>query len=157
MIATPNSSSLQNNRFPFASQVVTPTHPNQSSKSPITSGVENTPYSGDGLRGPTSGFVIDPNSSSSSHKKKRGRPRKYSPDAGGNNIALGLAPTPISPGIGGGQADSGGTAPSSENVSKKHRGRPAGSSKKQLDALGELVLNEVWLVVVVGLFDELKC
>ncbi|CAJ1943113.1 unnamed protein product [Sphenostylis stenocarpa] len=71
-------------------------------------------------------------------KKKRGRPRKYSPDG---NIALGLAPTHVSPpppsgavsgsGIGG---DSAGTA--SEPPAKKHRGRPPGSGKKQLDALG---------------------
>ncbi|KAK7346838.1 hypothetical protein VNO80_21361 [Phaseolus coccineus] len=73
-------------------------------------------------------------------KKKRGRPRKYSPDG---NIALGLAPTHASPppppstaasggGIGG---DSAGTA-SADAPAKKHRGRPPGSGKKQLDALG---------------------
>ncbi|XP_027346342.1 AT-hook motif nuclear-localized protein 13-like [Abrus precatorius] len=62
-------------------------------------------------------------------KKKRGRPRKYSPDG---NIALGLAPTHISPS---GAGDSAGT-PSTEAPAKKHRGRPPGSGKKQLDALG---------------------
>uniref|UniRef100_A0A803LU31 AT-hook motif nuclear-localized protein n=1 Tax=Chenopodium quinoa TaxID=63459 RepID=A0A803LU31_CHEQI len=117
MIATPNSSSsmMQNNRFPFNSQVVTTTPP--PSKNPGTS-LEplNSPYSGDGSSGMRqSGFGVDPNSSGS-QKKKRGRPRKYSPDGGGSNIALGLAPTPMS--------------------SSRHRGRPPGSSKKQLDALG---------------------
>ncbi|RDX69185.1 AT-hook motif nuclear-localized protein 13, partial [Mucuna pruriens] len=62
-------------------------------------------------------------------KKKRGRPRKYSPDG---NIALGLAPTHVSPPPAG---DSAGTA-SAEGPAKKHRGRPPGSGKKQLDALG---------------------
>ncbi|KAE9596729.1 hypothetical protein Lal_00007632 [Lupinus albus] len=73
-------------------------------------------------------------SSSSALKKKRGRPRKYSPNAG--NIALGLAPStdqhvsspPPPPG--------GSATPSTEPLAKKHRGRPPGSGKKQLDALG---------------------
>ncbi|OIW10880.1 hypothetical protein TanjilG_27826 [Lupinus angustifolius] len=67
-----------------------------------------------------------------SGKKKRGRPRKYSPDAA--NIALGLAPAvtqQVSPPPSGGSS-----APSSEPLAKKHRGRPPGSGKKQLDALG---------------------
>lgn len=55
-----------------------------------------------------------------SEKKKRGRPRKYSSDG---NIALGLAPTTNA-------------SSSSAEPSKKHRGRPPGSSKKQMDALG---------------------
>ncbi|KAJ6712051.1 AT-HOOK MOTIF NUCLEAR-LOCALIZED PROTEIN 13-LIKE ISOFORM X1 [Salix purpurea] len=74
------------------------------------------------------GFSIEP------AKKKRGRPRKYTPEG---NIALGLSPTTISAGL----ADSGGGPGSgvdvaSEHPSKKHRGRPPGSGKKQLDALG---------------------
>ncbi|KAF1873418.1 hypothetical protein Lal_00027456 [Lupinus albus] len=67
-----------------------------------------------------------------SGKKKRGRPRKYSPDAA--NIALGLAPAvtqQVSPPPSGGSS-----APSTEPLAKKHRGRPPGSGKKQLDALG---------------------
>jgi len=87
------------------------------------------------LRPSPSGLGID------SQKKKRGRPRKYSPDGGANNIALGLAPTPISSsvgGTGGGGGDSGGAAASSD---KKNRGRPSSSSKLQLDALGGF-----WLV-----------
>ncbi|KAK7406381.1 hypothetical protein VNO78_08005 [Psophocarpus tetragonolobus] len=54
---------------------------------------------------------------SDSTKKKRGRPRKYSSDG---NIALGLGPT---------------NAPA-EPPAKKQRGRPPGSGKKQMDALG---------------------
>jgi len=138
---TPNSSAsmLQqqqhnnnNNRFPFNSPVLTTT----SSPAPSKPGLEtlNSAYSGEdssGLRPSPSGFGID------SQKKKRGRPRKYSPDGGGSNIALGLAPTPISSSVGGtgggGGGDSGGAATSSD---KKNRGRPASSSKLQLDALG---------------------
>lgn len=60
-------------------------------------------------------------------KKKRGRPRKYSPDG---NIALGLAPTQAAP------APSAGDSGSADAPPKKHRGRPPGSGKKQLDALG---------------------
>ncbi|KAJ6308500.1 hypothetical protein OIU76_018145 [Salix suchowensis] len=55
----------------------------------------------------------------------------------GVTLPLGLSPTTISAGL----ADSGGGAGSgvdvaSEHPSKKHRGRPPGSGKKQLDALG---------------------
>ncbi|CAH2046189.1 unnamed protein product [Thlaspi arvense] len=76
-------------------------------------------------------------------KKRRGRPRKYAPDG---NIALGLAPTsPLlsaasnSYGGDGGVGDSGGgggNANSADPPAKRNRGRPPGSSKKQLDALG---------------------
>lgn len=80
------------------------------------------------------GFNIEPS------KKKRGRPRKYSPDAAGSSIALGLSPTsvtPISSGVGlADSAGGGGGALSSDTPSKKHRGRPPGSGKRQLDALG---------------------
>ncbi|GMJ00256.1 hypothetical protein HRI_003694800 [Hibiscus trionum] len=77
-------------------------------------------------------------------KKKRGRPRKYAPD--GNIPLLQLAPTtPIasnSPNHGDG--DSAGLGSNcgvadgavSEPPAKKSRGRPPGSSKKQMDALG---------------------
>lgn len=168
MIATPNSSSsmLQNNRFPFSSQAVTTTPPPSKSH---TSALEplNSPYSGDGSSGlRQSGFGIDPNSNSS-QKKKRGRPRKYSPDGGGSSIALGLAPTPMSSSIvgsgsgiaggggGGGQADSSGTAPSSENPSKRHRGRPPGSSKKQLDALGNCGVGFTPHVILVNAGEDI--
>ncbi|KAL8520434.1 hypothetical protein ACS0TY_011092 [Phlomoides rotata] len=63
--------------------------------------------------------------------KKRGRPRKYSPD---NSIGLGLSPAPttqVPSASPVGNVDS----PSSETP-KRHRGRPPGSVKKQMDALG---------------------
>lgn len=75
-------------------------------------------------------------------KKKRGRPRKYSPSSDGN-IALGLAPAPPVNAVaaGGGNLESsndgsGGTPNVDSSAVKKHRGRPPGSGKKQLDALG---------------------
>ncbi|KAJ6415572.1 AT-HOOK MOTIF NUCLEAR-LOCALIZED PROTEIN 9 [Salix viminalis] len=86
----------------------------------------SSPTSSSGMR-----FSIEP------AKKKRGRPRKYTTDG---NIALGLSPTPVPSGISAGYADSGGGGVThdvaSENPSKKNRGRPPGSGKKQLDALG---------------------
>jgi len=69
--------------------------------------------------------------SSESSKKKRGRPRKYSPDG---NIALGLVPNHA--------------AASSETPAKKHRGRPPGSGKKQMDALGNFFANLFECVLV---------
>ncbi|XP_057763441.1 AT-hook motif nuclear-localized protein 8-like [Arachis stenosperma] len=79
--------------------------------------------------------------SASAAKKKRGRPRKYSPDG---NIALGLSTTHASPSpavppradSSAGGSGGGGATPSSEPLAKKHRGRPPGSGKKQMDALG---------------------
>ncbi|XP_059441545.1 AT-hook motif nuclear-localized protein 13-like [Corylus avellana] len=117
MIPQPSSA----NRFPF------------SSSKPLDSLNNNAgPYDG------SSGFSIDA-SSASAGKKKRGRPRKYSPDG---NIALGLAPTPISASSAANHGEpasaSAGSGPASmsEPTLKKHRGRPPGSGKKQLDALG---------------------
>ncbi|PON45355.1 PPC domain containing protein [Parasponia andersonii] len=110
-------------RFPFKSVTPSP------APKPIDA-LNSHHYDGSsspGLRaGGGGGFNID-----SGSKKKRGRPRKYSPDG---NIALGLTPTPIaSSNVAHG--DSSGT-PSSEPSAKKNRGRPPGSGKKQLDALG---------------------
>lgn len=111
----PNSySAVQNPRFPF-------------------SPAGNSPY-GDGSisSGGGGGFSAEP------ARKKRGRPRKYSPD---RNIALGLNPNPSpSPGSGAGaivpvSADLGSGGSASDPV-KKGRGRPPGSGKRQLDALG---------------------
>jgi predicted DNA-binding protein with PD1-like motif len=78
---------------------------------------------------PTGGFSVEP------ARKKRGRPRKYSPDGNNNNIALGLATSPVTPTV---DSSGGAVAHSSEpSSSKKGRGRPPSSGKKQLDALGE--------------------
>ena len=71
-------------------------------------------------------------------KKKRGRPRKYAPD--GNIALLQLAPTTsiASNSANHGTADSVGldVGPASESPSKRNRGRPPGSGKRQMDALG---------------------
>ncbi|EOY24022.1 PREDICTED: AT-hook motif nuclear-localized protein 13 [Theobroma cacao] len=75
-------------------------------------------------------------------KKKRGRPRKYAPD--GNIALLQLAPTtPIasnSANHGGGDSvglgSSSGGGAASEPPAKRNRGRPPGSGKRQMDALG---------------------
>ncbi|KAD4178502.1 hypothetical protein E3N88_27093 [Mikania micrantha] len=83
------------------------------------------------------GFNIEP------VRKKRGRPRKYSPSQDGN-IALGLAPAPVTVGYSGGgsggghfgSSNGGGGTTNPDSSAKKHRGRPPGSGKKQLDALG---------------------
>ncbi|MCI18345.1 putative DNA-binding protein ESCAROLA-like, partial [Trifolium medium] len=73
-----------------------------------------------------------PSSPSTLAKKKRGRPRKYSPDG---NIALGLAPTRVSSPAAATSASAGDSG-NADAPPKKHRGRPPGSGKKQLDALG---------------------
>ncbi|KAI4315133.1 hypothetical protein L6164_027976 [Bauhinia variegata] len=106
-------------RFPFNSGVPQP--PPQTKPPELLN--STSPYDASSALRPC-GFSID------SAKKKRGRPRKYSPDG---NIDLGLAPTPMSSSAG--QGDSSGT-PSTEPPAKKNRGRPPGSGKKQLDALG---------------------
>ncbi|KAG6577699.1 AT-hook motif nuclear-localized protein 8-like [Cucurbita maxima] len=116
----PNSAAAQimssASRFPFNSMMGSASKP---SDSPNTAS-----YDGSHSELRTGGFNID------SGKKKRGRPRKYSPDG---NIALGLAPTTITnsavPG------DSSGMN-SSDPRPKKNRGRPPGTGKKQMDALG---------------------
>ncbi|CAA3018060.1 Hypothetical predicted protein [Olea europaea subsp. europaea] len=82
-----------------------------------------------GGSGEAGGFSIE------SARKKRGRPRKYSPD---NTIGLGMSPDPatkISSAVA--VTDSGGGTPSIETSAKRHRGRPPGSGKRQLNALGE--------------------
>lgn len=84
-----------------------------------------------GSGGGGSGFVIE------SEKKKRGRPRKYTHEG---NIALGLGPSGSGGGGGGGGGgghfDGTSTPGSGDMPVKKHRGRPPGVVKKQLDALG---------------------
>ncbi|KAM1721441.1 hypothetical protein TB2_022523 [Malus domestica] len=124
-------------RFPFnvVAQQQQQQQQQQPASKPQMDSLSPSPYDGS-LRPCGSGgaFNID-SSSASAAKKKRGRPRKYSPDG---NIALGLTPTQIpssasaAPGTHG---ESSGTM-SSEPPAKKNRGRPPGSGKKQLDALG---------------------
>nr|GMD74773.1 at-hook motif nuclear-localized protein 8 [Ipomoea batatas] len=134
----PNSAMMQqqqqNPRFPFSPMVGT-----GSSQAPPPPPTAVDYSDGSSPRAAASGFGIELPA-----KKKRGRPRKYSPDGG---IALGLSPTPVSPisSMGPAHADSAGgtgtsnaamTHSSSENQPKKARGRPPGSGKRQLDALG---------------------
>lgn len=133
----PNSAAImQNNRFSFTSMVAS---------KPVDS-----PYgdgSSTGLR--PCGFNIEP------AKKKRGRPRKYAPDG---NIALGLAPTPIPSTAAHGDATG---TPSSEPPAKRNRGRPPGSGKKQLDALGIWIfcgyLHKFLCIVRKTLILEFEC
>ncbi|GMI95693.1 hypothetical protein HRI_003238600 [Hibiscus trionum] len=70
-------------------------------------------------------------------KKKRGRPRKYAPDG---NIALQLAPTsPIATHSANHGGESVGLASFGAVVEpppRRNRGRPPGSGKRQIDALG---------------------
>ncbi|XP_057478428.1 AT-hook motif nuclear-localized protein 13-like [Actinidia eriantha] len=112
---------MQNPRFPFNSVASSTSKPME----PL-----NTQF-GDG-----SHFSIEP------ARKKRGRPRKYSPDGG--NIALGLAPTPAAAPVTPISSsvvlhgDSGGGGLATDTPAKKSRGRPPGSGKKQLDALGSI-------------------
>lgn len=99
-------------------------------------------------------FGIEQQQQQQQVKKKRGRPRKYAPDG---SIGLALAPTSPLPsasnsyGAGNdGAGDSGGGANSTDPPAKRNRGRPPGSGKKQLNALGTcLKLGSVF-------FDQIK-
>lgn len=119
-LINPNSAAAQMmssaSRFPFNSMMGSSSKPSESPNAASYDGSQSE------LR--TGGFNID------SGKKKRGRPRKYSPDG---NIALGLSPTPITSSAV--PADSAGMH-SPDPRPKKNRGRPPGTGKKQMDALG---------------------
>ncbi|XP_038887521.1 AT-hook motif nuclear-localized protein 13-like [Benincasa hispida] len=102
-------------RFPFNHPVIAPT------PMPLDS-LNVSPYDGSH----SGNFTVD------SGKKRRGRPRKYAPDA--NNIALGLAPTTVvTSSVPHGDLS---VTPDSEQPARKARGRPPGSGKKQTNALG---------------------
>lgn len=154
-LMNPNSSAvMMQHRFPFSSVVgsAPPPPPQQQQQQPQQpqpppEGMDSLGNAGGiydgssqaGLR--PGGFSIEP------PKKKRGRPRKYTPEG---NIALGLGPTSVHSsggdhhhhhgGGGGGTSGGGGdgnVTGSSEHQAKKHRGRPPGLGKKQMDALGD--------------------
>lgn len=122
-LINPNSTAAQMmssaSRFPFNSMMGSASKPSDSPNAGSYDGSQSE------LRG--GGFNID------SGKKKRGRPRKYSPDG---NIALGLSPTPVTSSAAPG--DSAGMH-SADPRPKKNRGRPPGTGKKQMDALGSLL------------------
>ncbi|CAA3021809.1 Hypothetical predicted protein [Olea europaea subsp. europaea] len=111
----------QQNLYPFNTMA------SASASKPLDHHYSDKLVSGGG--GEAGGFSIE------SARKKRGRPRKYSPD---NSIGLGLSPDPatkISSAVA--LTDSGGGAtPSFETAAKRNRGRPPGSGKRQLNALG---------------------
>ncbi|GAB2273492.1 hypothetical protein Dimus_008284 [Dionaea muscipula] len=148
----PNSSSmLPGSRYLFNSPV-----PQPSSSAKPLEGL-NSPYSGDGSSGlRPGGFSISGGAGGAGgadpSKKKRGRPRKYSPD-GGSNVALRLAPAPVSSSVVA-QGDSSGT-PSSDAQGKKHRGRPPGSGKRQLDALGNCGVGFTPHVILVNAGEDI--
>ncbi|KAH6816883.1 AT hook motif DNA-binding family protein [Perilla frutescens var. frutescens] len=129
---------LLNNSYPLlnSNNAVNPT-PTSASASATNMHQQNPgfPFNSMAVDGSASGgrgggFSIEP------ARKKRGRPRKYSPD---NSIGLGLSPAPVSqiPSLmAHNDFGGGGGTPSSEMQAKRNRGRPAGSVKRQLDALG---------------------
>ncbi|KAL9669916.1 hypothetical protein QQ045_007466 [Rhodiola kirilowii] len=68
-------------------------------------------------------------------KRKRGRPRKYPSDGGGLGLSSNSPAVSMEAGGGGGQQELGvGNGEGSQG--RRQRGRPPGSGKKQMDALG---------------------
>lgn len=132
MIPPPSSAADAASRFQFNSLAPPSPSPSQSQPRPHSRPLDSltaaNPFDGlQSSRAGGAGFAID------SSKKKRGRPRKYAPDG---NIALRLAPTE-SPASHGGDSGGGGDTSASKPPAKRNRGRPPGTGKRQLDALGK--------------------
>ncbi|CAI8609429.1 unnamed protein product [Vicia faba] len=106
--------------------------PNSSTTNLMSPATARFPFTSQPQSDPFAVTHDSPSSPSTLAKKKRGRPRKYSPDG---NIALALAPNRVSSPAAATSASAGDSG-NAEAPAKKHRGRPPGSGKKQLDALG---------------------
>ncbi|KAK3024698.1 hypothetical protein RJ639_042920 [Escallonia herrerae] len=114
----------QHHHHPNSSAVITPGSAPVMQQNPIRvpfDSVNPQPYGGDGEFGGT-------------QKKKRGRPRKYPLEGNNTDLGLSTAPPLASAPAAAAHGDSGGVG--TETSAKRSRGRPPGSGKKQLDALG---------------------
>ncbi|XP_016441442.2 AT-hook motif nuclear-localized protein 10-like [Nicotiana tabacum] len=127
----------QNLQFPFNSV----SGPNPKS---------NLDYS-DGSSSAAIGLSIEP------AKKKRGRPRKYSTD-NNNNIALGLSPNPVTqiPSVVSHPDSVAAAGNNGENPSKKSRGRPPGSGKKQVEAFGAVGFGFTPHLITVNIGEDIS-
>ncbi|KAK1566441.1 hypothetical protein Q3G72_000007 [Acer saccharum] len=131
MIPQPSSAP----RFHFNSLAPPPHSPpsqSQLQQQPHSKPIDSLAFDGSPSFGGAGSFGIDPN------KKKRGRPRKYTPDGNiASNMTLRLATTPSPSPASHANSSAGAPANSaSDQPAKRNRGRPPGSGKKQLDALG---------------------
>ncbi|OIT28404.1 PREDICTED: AT-hook motif nuclear-localized protein 10-like [Nicotiana attenuata] len=114
----------------------------------------NLDYS-DGSSSAAIGLSIEP------AKKKRGRPRKYSTDNNNNNnnIALGLSPnpvTPISSVVSHPDSVAAAAGNNGDNPSKKSRGRPPGSGKKQVEAFGAVGFGFTPHLITVNIGEDIS-
>ncbi|KAK3041601.1 hypothetical protein RJ639_000735 [Escallonia herrerae] len=122
--ATTYPNHQHHHHLPNSSTVITPGSAPVMQQNPIRvpfDSVNPQPYGGDGEFGGT-------------HKKKRGRPRKYPLEGNSTDLGLSTAPPVASAPAAAAHGDSGGGG--TETSAKRSRGRPPGSGKKQLDALG---------------------
>ncbi|KAJ0802502.1 putative AT-hook motif nuclear-localized protein [Helianthus annuus] len=132
MIMPPNSYTTHQHQHQMPNSSTAAPASNNSIVTHERFGLDGSGQYGGGSDPPGGLFNIEP------VRKKRGRPRKYSPGPDGN-IALRLAPAPVTGGGGDGRledSNGGGGNSNADSGAKIQRGRPPGSGKKQLDALG---------------------